>query len=84
MISQLYVVITICPAYICSYHYIVTRQNMVGAMKKDESFEGRLASRLDRLGPTELRVAQFLRDNREEVLVSSASTLALRTSTSEP
>lgn len=52
-------------------------------MKKDQSFEGRLADSIEQLGPTELRVAQFLRDNREEVLVSSASALASRTGTSD-
>ena len=52
-------------------------------MTKDQSFEDRFAARIHQLGPTELRVAQFLCDNREEVLVSSASALASRTSTSD-
>jgi DNA-binding MurR/RpiR family transcriptional regulator len=52
-------------------------------VRKGQSFESRLAARMERLGPTELRVAQFLRDNREEVLVSSASALAARTETSD-
>lgn len=52
-------------------------------MKKDQSFENRLAASMQQLGPMELRVAQFLRDNREEVLVSSASALAARTDTSD-
>lgn len=56
---------------------------MVGTVKKDHSFEGRLGASMQRLGPTELRVAQFLRNNREEVLVSSASALAARTSSSD-
>jgi DNA-binding MurR/RpiR family transcriptional regulator len=50
---------------------------------KDRSFESRLAASRERLGPAELRVAQFLRDNREELLVSSASALASRTATSD-
>ncbi len=52
-------------------------------MTKDRSFESRLAASRERLGPTELRVAQFFRENREEVLVSSASALAARTGTSD-
>ena len=52
-------------------------------MKKDECFEARLATRMEQLGPAELRVAQFLRDNRETVLVSSASALAASTQTSD-
>jgi DNA-binding MurR/RpiR family transcriptional regulator len=50
---------------------------------KDRSFEIRFAASRELLGPTELRVAQFLRDNREELLVSSASALASRTGTSD-
>jgi DNA-binding MurR/RpiR family transcriptional regulator len=53
------------------------------AVNEDHSFEGRLAACLQRLGPTELRVAQFIRDNREEALVSSASALASRARTSD-
>lgn len=52
-------------------------------MEKEQSFEARLAASMQQLGPTELRVAQFLRDNREEVLVSSASALASRTGASD-
>jgi DNA-binding MurR/RpiR family transcriptional regulator len=52
-------------------------------VKKGPSFDDRLATSKARLGPTELRVAQFLRDNREEALVSSASALASRTDTSD-
>jgi DNA-binding MurR/RpiR family transcriptional regulator len=50
---------------------------------KSQSFNARLADGIERLGPTEQRVAQFLRENREEVLVSSASALASRTGTSD-
>jgi DNA-binding MurR/RpiR family transcriptional regulator len=53
------------------------------AVTTDQSFQARLAASRHRLGPTELRVSQFLRDNREEVLVSSASALAARTNTSD-
>jgi DNA-binding MurR/RpiR family transcriptional regulator len=56
---------------------------MVGTVKKDQPLEARLDASRERLRPTELRVAQFLRDNREEVLVSSASALAARTNTSD-
>lgn len=52
-------------------------------MARHRSFEARLAAKRHRLGPTELYVGQFLRDNREEVLVSSASALAARTGTSD-
>lgn len=52
-------------------------------MQKDQSFDNRLAACLPRLGPTELRVAQFIRDHREEALVSSASALAARIGTSD-
>jgi DNA-binding MurR/RpiR family transcriptional regulator len=38
---------------------------------------------MERLGPTELKVARYLRDHREEALVSSASALAARTNTSD-
>ena len=47
------------------------------------SFASRLAGAGDRLGPTELRVARFLRDNREVALVSSAGALASRLGTSD-
>src|ERR1700730_9769823 len=68
--------------YISSNHNIVSAQGFPH-VKKDRSFESRFAASRERLGPTELRVAQFLHDNREEVLVSSASALASRTSTSD-
>jgi len=50
---------------------------------KHASFASRLAGAGDRLGPTELRVARFLRDNREVALVSSAGALASRLDTSD-
>jgi DNA-binding MurR/RpiR family transcriptional regulator len=52
-------------------------------VKKAQSLADRLAARIDRLGPTELRVAHYIRDNREEAMVSSASALASRTGTSD-
>ncbi len=52
-------------------------------MNKARSFGDRLADRAQRLGPAELRVGQFVRDNREETMVSSASALASRTGTSD-
>jgi DNA-binding MurR/RpiR family transcriptional regulator len=50
---------------------------------KHAAFESRLAGAEDRLGPTELRVARFLRDNREVALVSSALALASELGTSD-
>lgn len=52
-------------------------------VKTDRTLEGRLALNMERLGSAECRVAQFLRDNREEVLVSSAMAIASRTRTSD-
>jgi len=52
-------------------------------MKNAHSFETRLSAIMAQLGPSELRVAQFIRDNREEALMSSASALAARTTTSD-
>ena len=46
-------------------------------------FETRIAEKLHRLSPAEQRVAQFFQDNREEVLVSSASILAEKAATSD-
>src|ERR1700704_150307 len=62
---------------------ITTSSERTLDVRRDQSFEDRLAARTQRLGPTELRVAQFIRDNREEALVSSASALASRTDTSD-
>ena len=49
----------------------------------EATFAGRLAGAVDRLGPKELRVAHFLRDNREVALVSSAGALASNLGTSD-
>ena len=46
-------------------------------------FEDTVAERFDRLSPTERRVAAFLRDNGEDVLISSAAVLGSRTGTSD-
>jgi DNA-binding MurR/RpiR family transcriptional regulator len=50
---------------------------------KQATFAVRFAGAVDRLGPTELRVARFLRDNREVALVSSAGALASNLGTSD-
>jgi DNA-binding MurR/RpiR family transcriptional regulator len=52
-------------------------------MPQETSLDLRLAAAAGRLGPTEARVAEFLRSNREDVLVSSARALASRLSTSD-
>ncbi len=54
------------------------RQNLQHA-----SLERRLAAAGTRLPPTELRVARFLRDHREEALASSALALAAKLGTSD-
>jgi DNA-binding MurR/RpiR family transcriptional regulator len=48
-----------------------------------QPLERRLAAAGSRLGPTELRVARFMCDHREEVLVSSALALAAKLGTSD-
>ena len=52
-------------------------------MERSKSLADRLGANLRRLGRTELRVASYLRDNREEALASSASALAARTGSSD-
>lgn len=47
------------------------------------TFEERVAGELQRLSPAEQRVALFFRENREEVLVASAATLAGKIGTSD-
>jgi len=49
----------------------------------DPPLERRLAAAATRLPPAELRVARFLRDHREEALISSAVALAARLGTSD-
>ena len=44
--------------------------------EKADTIEGRCTARETQLGPTELRVAHYIRHHREEAMVSSASALA--------
>jgi DNA-binding MurR/RpiR family transcriptional regulator len=52
-------------------------------VKHTPPFHERVSERLSHLSPAERRVAQFIQENREEVLVTSATALALRTGTSD-
>jgi DNA-binding MurR/RpiR family transcriptional regulator len=52
-------------------------------MKHTPTFHERVSERLNDLSPAEQRVAQFIQENREEALVTSATGLALRTGTSD-
>ena len=52
-------------------------------MMKPMTFEERMIANLDRLSPAEQQVARFFKENREEVLVASASALAIKTGTSD-
>jgi DNA-binding MurR/RpiR family transcriptional regulator len=52
-------------------------------MAENASFEERLAAGRQRLSPAEQQVARFFQDNRESVLVDSASALAERIGTSD-
>lgn len=52
-------------------------------MAKPITLHERIAERWGTLRPTEQRVAEFLRDNRHEVLLSSASALAEKIKTSD-
>ncbi|MDA0341352.1 MAG: MurR/RpiR family transcriptional regulator, partial [Proteobacteria bacterium] len=52
-------------------------------MQLTDSFDDRLRACLDRISPTEKRVAQFLQENREEALIASASALASQIGTSD-
>jgi DNA-binding MurR/RpiR family transcriptional regulator len=47
------------------------------------TFDDRVAACLDRMSPAERRVARFFQDNREEVLIASAASLASRAATSD-
>jgi len=58
-------------------------QTNIGGMDVVRSFDQRLVDRLDSLSPAEQRVAQFFRDNREEVLIASAASLAAKIDTSD-
>jgi DNA-binding MurR/RpiR family transcriptional regulator len=52
-------------------------------MAAPPTFDDRVAASQARLSPAEAQVAAFFRDNREEVLVASASALAAKTGTSD-
>jgi DNA-binding MurR/RpiR family transcriptional regulator len=52
-------------------------------MKASISFDERINGSLGRLSPAAQRAAHYFRDNREEVLVASASTLAEKAGTSD-
>jgi DNA-binding MurR/RpiR family transcriptional regulator len=52
-------------------------------MKHTPPFHERVSESLNRLSPAERRVARFIQENREEVLVTSATALALKTGTSD-
>jgi DNA-binding MurR/RpiR family transcriptional regulator len=54
-----------------------------GAVEIPVTFDERVAARLDRMSPAEQRVVRFFQDNREEVLIASAATLASRAATSD-
>jgi DNA-binding MurR/RpiR family transcriptional regulator len=47
------------------------------------SFEDRVAERLPQMSPAEQRVVRYFRDNREEVLMTSAAVLAAKAETSD-
>ncbi len=53
------------------------------AMEPSVTFDDRLKACLDRISPAERRVARFFQENREEVLIASASALAEQTGTSD-
>jgi len=52
-------------------------------MQRNPPFDERVAAGLDRLSPAEIRVVRFFQENREEVLVASASALASKIGTSD-
>jgi DNA-binding MurR/RpiR family transcriptional regulator len=52
-------------------------------MQHMAGFTQRLAAYLDRLSPAEQRVARFFQENREEVLIAPASSLAKQAGTSD-
>jgi len=52
-------------------------------MPQADSFNDRLTAHLEKISPAEQRVARFFRDNREEVLMASASSLAKQVGTSD-
>ncbi|MEX0682266.1 MAG: MurR/RpiR family transcriptional regulator [Dehalococcoidia bacterium] len=52
-------------------------------MEPPETFDERVNASLDRIAPAQQRVARFIRENREEVLIASASALAAKAGTSD-
>ncbi len=52
-------------------------------MTPSTSFHDRVDASLERISPAERNVARFFQDNREEVLIASASALARQTGTSD-
>ncbi len=52
-------------------------------MVSDTTFNERIAACLQQISPAEQRVAQYFLDNREEILIASASALARQTGTSD-
>ena len=52
-------------------------------MEKTPAFEDRVNSCLGRISPAEQRVARYFQENREEVLIASASALAKQAGTSD-
>jgi len=52
-------------------------------LKPPQSFDERITGNLDRLSPAARRAAWYFRDNREEVLIASASELAQKAGTSD-
>jgi len=52
-------------------------------MESPETFDERVNASLDRIAPAQQRVARFIRENREEVLIASASALAAKAGTSD-
>jgi DNA-binding MurR/RpiR family transcriptional regulator len=52
-------------------------------MQQTGTFNDLLATRLEHISPAEQTVARFIQENREEVLIASASSLAKQTGTSD-
>lgn len=52
-------------------------------MERSVSFSESVSAAIERLSPTEQRVARFFQGNREEVLIASASALATKAGTSD-
>jgi len=52
-------------------------------MQPSDTFDERVNASVERMSPAELRVTRFFQDNREEVLIASASALANKAGTSD-